>query len=271
MATPILKQSYGLSIRHMQMFMEGKHPTDDSKLSEKRLNDAIKNVLVYAKERFCNIATDIIHKNTISLYECQKYFHEIGGPIPCKSNKNVFMKPDGGIFFAIIDGKEIPILVAEDKVQGTNDRRFADGKTKQGTGNAIERGAKNIRGAEMLFANLGIFPYILFASGCDFHKSETIAKRLEMANMGFPNHYFDITPNTTEEDKENTLVNILKNININQKCNKNIASIFVKAHKWDEMKNGSSVWTTKEYFVICCKVIDLVAEYFESKINDMVF
>ena len=51
--------------------------------------------------------------------------------------------------------------------------------------NAIERAAKNIRGSEMICMSQNTFPYVIFASGCDFHNTETIASRLEMMNMAF--------------------------------------------------------------------------------------
>ena len=37
-----------------------------------------------------------------------------------------------------------------------------------------------------------------------------------------------------------------------------VASVFLKAHKWDEMPHGSSRWTKDEIAIICKKVIDQV-------------
>jgi hypothetical protein len=172
------------------------------------------------------------------------------------------MKPDGGILYAIssIGDIRIPILIVEDKVQGTNDFLFEEGKKKQATGNAIERGAKNIRGAEMIFAGVDFFPYVMFASGCDFHHTETIAKRLEMMNMGVPNHYIDITPTTSPDHIQSTMDAVISSINIKKLSGKSIASIFVKAHKWNEMKHGSSSWTKNERLLIMKKVIDKVIQ-----------
>jgi hypothetical protein len=110
----------------------------------------------------------------------------------------------------------------------------------------------------MLFANLPIFPYVMFASGCDFHSSETIAKRIEMMNMGFPNHYIGITPAMTSDEMNGKIQNILQAIDIHKKCGKGVASVFVKSHKWDEMKHGSSLWKKDEIIVICKRVIDEV-------------
>ena len=196
---------------------------------------------------------------SISLYELQCIFNKNGGPEPNINNKNVCMKPDGGIIFAIINGNEYPILIIEDKVQGTNDTRRKNGEKKQALGNAIERGAKNVRGAEMLFSsNLNIFPYALFASGCDFHSSETIAKRIEMMNYGYPNNIIELEKNKTNDIENEITTNILPKIDINKKNGKDIISVFVKSHKWDELDHGSSRWSKNEYAKICCNIIDKV-------------
>ena len=232
----------------------------DSIPSEKVLNDTINGpVMKYAIEKFKDIGT-IKHENGISLYQCQEYFHRVGGPIPNQENKNVGMKPDGGIIILTKNGIDIPILITEDKRQGTNDQRLVENKEKQSLGNAIERAAKNIRGAGMVFAGQNIFPYVMFCSGCDFHSSETIRKRIDMMNMGVSPHSIEINKiiSSEETDKLNQIVN---NININKLNGTDIASIFIKSHKWDELPHGSSNWTSIEIEKICCKVIDLV--YFE--------
>lgn len=254
----IKSQSSALSDRIKEMSLKGRHFTDDSIISEKNLNKAINKVLIYAKNKLKIIDGDIIHKKTISLYECQEYFYKIGGPKPNEENKKVYMKPDGGIFFAKVKDNITPILIVEDKVQGTNDKLFTENKNRQATGNAIERGAKNIRGAEMIFSSMNIFPYVLFASGCDFHYSETISKRLEMMNMGYPNHYIDINSKQNDEDIDKNIENELNNIKIKKHNNICIASIFIKAHKWNDMEHNSSLWKIEEYEKVCCKIIDMV-------------
>lgn len=250
--------SLGLSTRLKQFTKDGRHLNDDSQPSEEILRIALQDIIDYARELFTKIDGKLEHKKTITLYECQTYFQDAGGPPPNPENKNVCMKPDGGILILHHNNKAIPILIIEDKIQGTNDILFAEKKKKQATGNAIERGGKNIRGAEMLFANLPIFPYIMFASGCDFHSSETISKRIEMMNMGFPNHYIDISPTTTQEQIATRLNDICPTINIKKVCGKSVASVFVKAHKWNEMPHGSSAWKKEEIVIICKKVIDEV-------------
>lgn len=253
-------QSAGLSQRLSKMMEGGRRLNDDSCPSEKRLSQAMKENLLYAEERFATIGASISLKKQVSLFECQEYFHRIGGPVPNPTNKKVYMKPDGGVIMMTLNNKTVPILIVEDKVQGTNDQLYEQNKKRQATGNAIERGAKNIRGAEMLFAEQEIFPYIIFAAGCDFHSSETIAKRLEMMNMGYPNHYIEVSSTSSGEEK---LAEIIPTINIKKRCGKGVASIFVKAHKWDEMKHGSSHWKIEEMVTICKHIIDQVLETFQ--------
>lgn len=251
-------QSNGLSKRLTEMFQGGRRLNDDSCSSEGTLCDALTEIIPYVQSKCEALGAELLHTKSLSLYECQEYFHKVGGPPPNPENKHVSMKPDGGVFIMILKGKRIPILILEDKVQGTNDNLFEQNKKRQATGNAIERGAKNIRGAEMLFSELDIFPYVMFASGCDFHSCETIAKRIEMMNMGYPNHYIGVTPDTTSEKINSKIDEILPCINIKKVCGKGIASVFVKAHKWNEMKHGSSLWRKEEIVKICKYVIDKV-------------
>ena len=249
--------SEGLSERLNRLSLDGRTLIDDSSKSEKTLRDAILELIEYSSELFKPYGT-IEHVKSLTLYDCQMYFHKCGGPIPNPENKNVSMKPDGGIIMLRKDDELIPILIMEDKVQGTNDKLFAEGKKRQATGNAIERAAKNMRGAEMIFSNMDIFPYVIFASGCDFHSSETISKRLEMMNMGFPNHYIEINPTTTEEVIQANLDTILTNINIKKIMGKSISSIFVKAHRWNEMKHLSSLWNKNEIISIGKEILNQV-------------
>lgn len=262
-----MSKSTGLSERLKKFADDGRHLNDDSCVSEGTLSAAICELIPYTTTLFASIGATIEHKKTISLYECQEYFHKVGGPPPNSDNKKVCMKPDGGVFIMLHNGKRTPILIIEDKVQGTNDILHAESKKRQATGNAIERGAKNIRGAEMLFADLDIFPYVMFASGCDFHSSETIAKRIEMMNMGMPNHYIDVTPERTPEDIASALLAVKESVSIKKLCGKSIATVFVKAHKWDSMPHGASSWKKAEIVDLCKKVIDDVFKSVSSKLS----
>lgn len=249
-------QSAGLRQRHIQYHKDGNHLCQDSNESEATLKEAMKEVLAYAQEQIVQNGGTMEYKTVITLYDCQEAFHRAGGPPPNEENRSVSMRPDGGIIFATFNDIVYPVFIGEDKVQGTNDLRLAEGKKKQATGNAIERAAKNIRGSEMLCAHMNAFPYVIFASGCDFHESETIAKRIEMMNLGYPNHYLGITPSTTCQDLDNGLDRMLSNTDVEKKMGHGIASVYVKAHKWDEMKHGASRWRKKEILNISKRVID---------------
>lgn len=266
------------------MVKDGRRLNDDSFSSEGTLAQALREIIPYIKNKCQSIGATLEYKKSMSLYECQGFFHKALTvaesdekekqenenkkemvPPPNEENKKVSMKPDGGIFIMKLNnGIHIPLLIIEDKVQGTNDLIYEQKGKRQATGNAIERGAKNIRGAEMIFANQRIFPYIMFASGCDFHHSETIAKRIEMMNYGIPNHYIGLTTATSEDDIESKIRVILDTININKVFGKSVASVFIKAHKYDEMKHGSSLWKKNEIVVITKKVVDKVFESFDQ-------
>lgn len=263
----VLDMSQGLSKRLSQLVKGGRRLNDDSCLSESTLSQAMSEVVEYATLVFSTIGGTTEHLKMMTLYDCQGFFHLAGGPEPREENKKVFMRPDGGVIVTNIGGNRIPILITEDKVQGTNDLRFQDGLTRQATGNAIERGAKNMRGAEMLFAGQDIFPYLIFASGCDFHTSETIAKRLEMMNFGYPNHYIEINQDTSCVGVDHAIDCILPQIKIRQVCGHKVASVFVKAHKWNMMKHGSSLWKKEEIVKICKHVIDLVFQHHLEKLS----
>jgi len=268
----LCNMSQKLSKSLSEYFDENKRLNDDSKNSEKILSLAMEEVILYSQELFKNISGTVNTKNKMTLYECQEYFHNAGGPEPNPINKNFCMRPDGGILMLSLNGKDIPILIVEDKVQGTNDNLFAKKCGRQATGNAIERGAKNIRGAEMIFSGLPIFPYVLFASGCDFHETETISKRIDMMNMGITNHYIDINKSSSDENTNIIIENIKKSINIKKVCGIGIASVFIKAHKWNDMEHGASMWKKEEIVNICKKVIDNVYENIStSLIQDTLF
>lgn len=235
--------------------------TRDSQDSEGGLMTAVKRTI----EHITNILSDcdveslksavVVYKPTVSLYDCQTRMHELFPteyPMPEEESKSRNMRPDGGIIYVKVGDKLHPILVTEDKIQGTNDTRYDKGYSRQATGNAIERAAKNIRGFEMIFMDPAIkhFPYIIFAAGCDFHSSESIAARLQMMNYGFPNIAFEISKSDAMTmDRLNKKINDLNcKKKLGGKC---VASVFIKSHKWDEMSHGSSNWSTQERQRVC--------------------
>ncbi len=246
-----LKMSSGLSERLHQMNEDGHKLNDDSKNSENTLNEAMKEIIAYAKQTLAPYS--VVYEKSISLFSCQTYLPPDFPTVLNAQNQQYYMSPDGGILYALIDGVKYPLLISEDKVQGTNDRLFAEGKKRQATGNAIERAGKNIKAAEMLFARRAVFPYVLFASGCDFHHTETISKRIEMMNMGVPNHYIPVSPDTAIL----TTDSVINALDIKKVHGFSIVSVCVKAHKWNEMPHGASRWTTEEIKGILRRVLDL--------------
>jgi len=74
--------------------------------------------------------------------------------------------------------------------------------------------------------------------------------------MGKANYYFGVNKDTTPEQLDDKLAEIIQTIDIKKKCGIGIASIFVKAHKWDELPHGSSRWRKKEIVALSCTVID---------------
>jgi len=252
--------SEGLSERIQKYNDEGKHFTDDSIPSERTLKEAIPSI----KEYIISLNKgELLIKDKITVYELKMIQKKIfqDAPEPNENDKKKYISPDGGIWFLSKDGKEYPILIIEDKKQGTNDLRFTDGKGKQSLGNAIERFAKNVRACEMLFHGYTYFPYVLFGSGCDFHPSETISQRIVVGNYGYPNHEITLTKDKTSDELSNELNTIIKNIDVKKKLgNKCVVQSFIKSHRWNEMIHNSSGWTKNEIIKICCKTIDLVIQ-----------
>jgi hypothetical protein len=73
------------------------------------------------------------------------------------------IRTDGGILFMESlqkTGITYPILIAEAKNQGTNDRRLEEGLSKQAKGNAIERLGKNLIGLRTALMRESIFPFV---------------------------------------------------------------------------------------------------------------
>jgi hypothetical protein len=233
-------------------------PNASSKKADKRIWKAAENILDYLKKTYPGY--EFYLQKQITLYELKSRLNS-KDLIPREEDKRNSMRPDGGIIFMKLNLESIPILVAEVKQQGRNDVNYKNGVKKKGLGNAIERAAKNLKAAEMMFHSSNLFPYAIFASGCDFHHTESIPSRLTMMNYGFPSHYIEIKP----EVKIN-MDRILQEIDVTKKMihGKEIstASIFVKAHKYDEMEYGSSDWTVDEYFSILKTILNQVLKVY---------
>lgn len=95
--------------------------------------------------------------------------------------------PDGGIIW--MDGK-YPILISEIKHQGTNKERVQEGKSRQATGNAIERYGKNLMALQTMFNQENILPAVVFCWGCDFLETTVLSKLYTMNCFQELNKYY---------------------------------------------------------------------------------
>lgn len=126
----------------------------------------------------CFVLEKTLSKKDIALTLGHKSYQSHG--------RDSFVKPDGGIIYYVKNGKKYPVLITEAKKQGTNDIRVTEGKTKQGKGNAIERAYKNHKEFELYCKHLPIFPYVIFAHGCDFEDGSSINDRLDAMTEYLP-------------------------------------------------------------------------------------
>ena len=231
--------------------------------SEKSLESAVAIAIKYAND--IKPGGKIYYRKTISLSELKTMI----GIEPNEKDSSRTIQPDGGFVFWEYMGKHVPILISEDKYQGSNDNRHINNLPKQATGNAIERAGKNINAVKPLFMNkYDIFPYALFCAGCDFHSSETISTRIEGINCFKGNHYLEVTSENDDEKNEQYIVdNILMNIDIKKWHGEFAASTFIKAHKWNELPNGASKWNINERSMILKYIVKQAMVYYDKLSN----
>ena len=147
---------------------------EDAKNLEGKLSDTVQEVINHLQSIFPGVKFSWVKK-----LEKRKIAENIGKPNWKPCSKNPYILPDGGIVYAEIFGKQYPILISEAKKQGTNDKRLEEGKKKQGKGNAIERAVKNHSEISLYCRPYDYYPYVVFASGCDFEASSSINDRLD--------------------------------------------------------------------------------------------
>lgn len=279
-------QSIGLSNRHIAMHKDGRTLVDDSNVSEGNLKTIIDPLLAYARDLITPHGGCIQYFKFVEFHELEEFMRDpsftLGRTDAEKENLDINpllktsssrgIRPDAGIIMWNVKGKQYPLYIGEDKVQGTNDKLHAAGKPRQATGNAIERYFKNVRAEEMMCAHVPYFPSVVFASGCDFHHSETIAARLEIGNYCVPNHSVYITNNETETDvtSQNKVAEDMRNLVANIRIQKrtmgkyipfaSVATVCVKAHKWNEMPHKSSLWMPHEYLAVSKRIVELATK-----------
>ena len=267
---PVINQSDGLSNRHIAMHQDGRTLVDDSNVSEGNLKTIIEPLLERARALIAPHGGSIQYLKKVSLEDLAMHMRNPKHIIDDTSNTasidaRVSIKPDAGIIMWTFNGTQYPLYIGEDKVQGTNDQLHAAGKKRQATGNAIERYFKNVRAEEMLCANVPYFPSVVFTAGCDFHHTETIAKRLEVGNYGTPNHYVEVSPENPAESEAVAAqmramvgrIAIYKRRGGKYAPAIAIPSVCVKAHKWDALPHNTSLWRPHEYLAVSERVVEL--------------
>lgn len=163
-----------------------------SKIDDKKIYEAMKEVVVYINERFSGMIDDyeIVFEKDLKI----AYMIDL---IKTRGVRDEFdfsfidrsIVPDGGVLFLRKkDGSfKKPLLIAEVKRQGTNKQRIREGKERQATGNAIERLGKNLTGIKTMMNHEKITPFICFGWGDDFSPSEkTVLSKVSMLNEFYP-------------------------------------------------------------------------------------
>lgn len=167
---------------------------DDALYHEVGLREAIPKLISILEKEYPNV--EFFHQKKITQKQIIEKVSLIDN-VPVEElyapvKEDSFVSPDGGIVYAVIDGREYPILISEAKKQGTllfkKDGTIREGLTerqkkqalkggKQERGNAIERAYKNVEEFRLYCEDLNYFPYILFACGKDFEMTSTIRDR----------------------------------------------------------------------------------------------
>lgn len=157
----------------------GKALTEISNKMDVLIMDCVKEVQSYLLTKYNNEIT-LKHSNDIKLKDIVSKLKTL---YPNEEWTYKFdtsaMKPDGGILYIIDNNNKMyPILIVEQKKQGTNDRVIATTGKKQASGNAIERLGKNVIGFRTWMKNEAIFPFVCFGYGWDFNLNSSILDRV---------------------------------------------------------------------------------------------
>jgi len=216
-----------------------------SKVQENTMILSINDTLEFLRKKYTKYKFGFEKRLSINkIYSILKNEYCLGNSIYLESVKDsTFLTPDGGFIYVIIDGLKYYILVGEQKTQGTNDKRLAEGLKKQALGNAVERLGKNYNCLDLLFSQENILPFVTFLQGCDFHESETIGSRVVMVFKGL---------------KKNT-------INLYKDTFNRAGTYYMRGHKWNEGEYGSSDWTRSEMVNVFKKVAEESLKYYINK------
>jgi type II restriction enzyme len=164
---------------------------EEAREHEGDMQESVTKLIPVLRKEFPNI--EFVWKKKITKREIVS---KVNPKVPYSSEVAAsFVSPDGGVVYAIINGKKYPILISEAKKQGTHfwesdgmtlkknltkkQRALALSGKEQGRGNAIERAYKNIDEFKLFCEDLNYFPYVLFACGKDFESGSSILDRLD--------------------------------------------------------------------------------------------
>ena len=162
-----------------------------SKNEDKMIARASSRVIDYLYDCYDNQWFSLNHEYTL-IYETSIKIKDMVNFIARKnpsiidsfdeSLKDKEIRPDGGVIYLARkndDGEiieKLPLVIAEMKHQGTNEKRLNEGLKMQAFGNAIERLGKNLIGIKAMMAYEAIIPFICFGDGCDFASDDDIPK-----------------------------------------------------------------------------------------------
>jgi type II restriction enzyme len=216
-----------------------------SKIQEKLMIVCVNDTLKFLKNKYPKYTFGFQKKLSINeIYLILRNNYGLGDSIYLESVKDsTFLTPDGGFIYVIMNGVKRFILIGEQKTQGTNDKRLAEGKSKQALGNAVERLGKNYNCLDLLFSQERILPFVTFLQGCDFDESETIGSRVVMVFKGL---------------KKNT-------INLFKDSFNRAGTYYMRGHKYNEASYGSSDWTYEEMVNVFKSTSEQSLEYYISK------
>lgn len=205
------------------MAARGQHTNEKSKPAEKLLVTAVKRV----KDTLVSLGHTVELVFHLSYFDMKQNAHvHLGTPAPTECDKMTIC-PDGGVL--IVDGKIAGIF--EDKYEGTADDVGKE-DAKWSGGSTIDRTFKNVNACKLYCAGTGVFPYVVFAHGCNFHPKLKVHKRLEQGNYGFPNQMVIVTPDDDGKAAFDRLLESITPETVRPRgpSQLNVASIFVKTH-----------------------------------------
>ena len=141
----------------------GKTLTKTANKMDKLIVGCVKQIQIKLQEEY-NGKINLYHDTKIYLKDIVAKLRKIyPNEIWFYNFEKSTIKPDGGILYIVDnDGRQYPILIAEQKSQGTNDRIVQETGKKQSKGNAIERLGKNLIGLRTWMKKWGNFSICLF-------------------------------------------------------------------------------------------------------------